>query len=162
MLISGRLVINSYLQAYTIPVNHHISPSLGFCSSLVMIMSWHENTFHITGPLRGEATSSWWFFPKQMQSRFCVFGLNSVLNKQLSCWWFEMLWFYHYQWEHKWFIDVNLTQNFNKHGRIKWEWHWQIPIWLLWGTFKNSHSVNYILPPTHPWFYTNVSMILIS
>ena len=82
------------------------------------MISWHGNTFYITGPLWGESIghivpqelSNLFFallahcernpqvtggFPSQRASNvklWCLFvvSMNKMLNKQLICWWFEM------------------------------------------------------------------------
>ena len=50
----------------------------------IMMTSWNGNVFHITGPLWGESTCH--------LSYFYVLHPDKLLNKQLSCWWFEMPW----------------------------------------------------------------------
>ena len=57
----------------------------------------HGNTFNITGPLWGEFDSDLWIpHTKGQWYRALVFSsvvnLNSLLRKQLSCWWFETPW----------------------------------------------------------------------
>ena len=65
----------------------------------------HENAFSIIGHLWGESTSHYWW-PTQMVQRcsgfpapvmqssdaFFEVSLNTLLNKQLRCWWFWMPW----------------------------------------------------------------------
>ena len=74
--------------------------------SISVIMSWHRNTFHITGPLWGE--SNWPFvrgihrWPVDSPHKgpaiwnLCVYyvvSLNKLLNRrQPSCQWFEVPW----------------------------------------------------------------------
>ena len=64
---------------------------------IIMMTSWHGNTFHITGPLWGESiihhVESHHKWPAMWS--FVVFfdvSLNKLLNNQSSCWWFEMPW----------------------------------------------------------------------
>ena len=67
------------------------------CAWLVhMSMSWHGDTFHITGTLAGEplimvdSLHRWPSMPS-----FVVFfdvSLNKLLRKQPSCWWFYVPW----------------------------------------------------------------------
>ena len=62
--------------------------------TVVMIMSWHGNAFHITVLLCKESTSHWWF-PSQRGINvelLCILcSLTKLLNKRLGYWWNEVL-----------------------------------------------------------------------
>ena len=47
-----------------------------------MMMSWHENTFHITGPLWGESTSQWWI-PLTKGPAMLSFGVFFVVSLKM-------------------------------------------------------------------------------
>ena len=67
-----------------------------YTCAVFMMMWWHGNTFCITGPLWGESTGRWWNLITKGQLYgawyFLVVSLNRLLNKQSSCWCFEMPW----------------------------------------------------------------------
>ena len=53
-----------------------------------MMTLWHENAFHITGPLSRESTHDW---RTELKLSFDVYfdvSLTKLLDKQWSCWWF--------------------------------------------------------------------------
>ena len=61
-------------------------------------MSWHGNTFYISGPLWGESNSRWWIPHAKRQHWLIddnidvVFVVYKLLNKQWSFQWLEMPW----------------------------------------------------------------------
>ena len=62
---------------------------------IVMMLSWHGNTFHVTGPFWGESIGHRWI-PlmtgpvMQTFDEFFLVCLNKLLNKESMCWWHEM------------------------------------------------------------------------
>ena len=83
----------------THPMQEYCTAVSAWSQTHVMIMSWHRNVLHITGPLWRESTDPWFlsgFPPKwsvmQNFNDFIVVNLNILSKKQSSCHWFETPW----------------------------------------------------------------------
>ena len=71
---------------------------------LIMMTSWHDNIFHITGPLWGESTSHWWI-PTQKGSVMGSFYV-SIVN-----------------WKSELLVIWNPYRKWQDYVYVKWEYH---------------------------------------
>ena len=103
-----------------------------------VMMPWHENTFHMTGPLWGETL---WPVMRDFGVLF-VISLNKVLNKQWRCRWFGTLWFscvvrvmlFHVSvQEWSWRLNVFYLGEVEKQNMI--------PDWSYWPEFQLQHNI---------------------
>ena len=68
----------TFLWIVTVPIKTYI----------LIMTSWHRNTSRITGPLLFVTAE----FPHKGLVDVAIVSLNKLLNKQLSCLWFETSW----------------------------------------------------------------------
>ena len=95
-------------------------------TDIIMMTSWNENIFRVTGPLWGESTGHWWIpLPKASEAELWCFlwsALRKRLNKQSKHRWCDLR-------RHRTHYDVTAmitklgmtklvhTLNFNIHGK---------------------------------------------